>query len=130
MTFDLFKKKRVAIACGCEPGEQPLKASPFEETESLTGRYEHENVALARCRKCGKDALYYSADVCDDFWQYWCLIDESERALLMAPDEGEEPERPSRARGILGYRPTLINGPVHSFEWAPSGANVVEGPPW
>lgn len=129
MTFSLFKK-RVAAACVCEPGDRPPKASPFEKTESLTGRYEHENVALARCRKCGKEALYYSADVYDDFWQYWCLIDESERALLMAPDEGEEPERPTRAREILRRRPALIKGPVHGFEWAASGANVVEGPPW
>jgi hypothetical protein len=129
MMFGLFKK-RVAAACICEPSQQPPKASPFEQTQALTGPYVHENVALARCRKCGKEALYYSADVYDDFWQYWCLIGESERSLLIAPDESEEPERPSRAREILAHRPSLIKGPVLGFEWAPSGASAVEGPPW
>ena len=130
--FGLFKKNvEQPAGCICVPSESPIQASPFEETQRLTGPYTHENVALARCKKCCKPALHYSADVYDDFWQYWCLIDDAERELLIAPDEGEdEPQLPVRAREILARHPSLEKGPVRGYEWAPAGAGVVEGPPW
>ncbi|TWO72409.1 hypothetical protein FN976_06825 [Caenimonas sedimenti] len=114
----------------CEPAKKLPEVTPFEEVQRLTGPYEHENVAFARCKVCAKAALYYSADIYDDFWQYWCLIDEAEKAVLAAPDDDEEPQRPARAREILGRKSTLIKGPVLGFEWCVDGAQVLEGPPW
>lgn len=97
----------------------------------LTGPYAHENVALAQCTGCGALALYYSADVYDDFWQYWCTIGEEERALLMEDDnDPDDPQRPTRARAILEKHPHLMRGPVRGFEWVPAGFAPIEGPPW
>jgi hypothetical protein len=90
----------------------------------------HEYVALAQCKTCGRAALYYSADVYDDFWQHWCRIDESERNSLSESKFEDEGELAAHARGILKKHPHLVHGPVHGFEWAPTGSGVVEGPPW
>lgn len=132
MPFDLFKRTESPsqACCVCGPGLGIPSQSPFAEVQLLTGQYEHENVALARCKKCGRDALCYSADVYDDFWLYWCLLDEQDREFLLQPDNDEETELPARARAVLARRATLIKGPVHGFEWAPSGITVAEGPPW
>lgn len=134
MKFGLFKRKRpaeeVVSRCICQPsGVVPVK-SPFEEVTRLTGPYEHENVSLARCTRCGVGALYYSADVYDDFWQYWCTIDEDDRAQLLEADDDDDPQRANRARAILQKRGYLRRGPVHGFEWGPPGSTVVKGPPW
>jgi hypothetical protein len=105
--------------------------SPFEEVKRLTGQYVHENVCLARCKRCGSAALYYSADVYDDFWQYWCVIDEAECAQLLEEDnDPDEPQLPIRARAMLQKHSHLVRGPVHGFEWVPPGHSVIEGPPW
>ena|GEM_PF-3000082 len=135
MIFSLFNKKQKPAHVGscplCSPSEMAVTQSPFQvDKPQLTNEYDHENVNLARCRYCGSLALCYSADVFDDYWIYWCLIDESDRTLLLAPDDDKNPERPSRAREIIARRPTLINHPVRGFEWAPSGTRVITGPPW
>lgn len=134
MIFGLFRKKgengKRAAACVCEATNAGLKESPFEEVRRLTGSYEHENVSLARCKSCGAAALYYSADVYDDFWQYWCKIEDAERAELLLPDDPDDPKCAARARAILERHHHLVCGPIRGFEWGPPGARVVEGPPW
>ena len=136
MTFDPFKKKPVATdsgvrACVCQPSGAASTESPFDEVKRLTGPYEHENVSLAQCTRCGAPALYYSADIYDDFWQYWCLIDEEEHAhLLEKEDDPDEPTRAVRARAILEKNTYLVRGPVRGFEWVPPGHAVLQGPPW
>jgi hypothetical protein len=135
MPFHLFKKKlkpeeATTRRCVCQPSKATVEESPFEEEVRLTGPYEHENVSLAMCSSCGSKALYYSADVYDDLWQYWCLINEAEHAQLLEEDDPDEPQRPLRARKILEEHVCLVRGPVRGFEWAPSGCTVVEGPPW
>lgn len=134
--FSLFKKKHPAAEggehrCICQPSDLVPVKSPFEEVTRLTGPYEDENVSLARCSRCGESALYYSADVYDDFWQYWCTIDEDEKAQLLEPDEdADDPQRAVRARSILQKHRYLRRGPVHGFEWGGPGSTVVQGPPW
>ena len=131
MVFGLFKSKPKAVqSCICQPSSTPHTRSPFEAVEQLTGPYDHENVSLARCVCCGRAALYYSADIYDDYWQYWCAIDETERAHLLAEDDADEPQRPRRARLILEKHGYLVLGPVRGFEWVPPGCPVMEGPPW
>jgi hypothetical protein len=136
MRFGLFKRnagEERLSSCVCAPGNVGLKQAPFEEVTRLTGPYEHENVSLARCRECGGTALYYSADVYDDFWQYWCRIDDAERAELLEPDDPDDPDDPQcarRARTILERKAHLVRGPVRGFEWGPPGVPVVQGPPW
>ena len=135
MIFGLFKKQSKAVEssvanCACQPSGMRPNNSPFEEVTRLTGTYGHENVGLAHCTVCGKTALYYSADVYDDFWQYWCTIDEDERAQLLEDDDHDDPQRPLRARAILLNHPYLVRGPVRGLEWVPPGHAVIEGPPW
>ena len=135
MPFRWFKAKLksgepATHLCMCRPSAAVVKESPFEEVTRLTGPYEHENVSLAKCSSCGSKALYYSADVYDDFWQYWCLLSEVEYAHLLEEDDPDEPQRPSRARKMLEENAALVHGPVRGFEWAPSGCHVVQGPPW
>src|SRR5687768_13823870 len=136
MILGLFRRKPKATEsgatlCACQASGVTPKESPFEEMKRLTGPYVHENVSLARCKTCGSTALYYSADVYDDFWQYWCTIDEAERAqLLEEDDDPDEPQRAIRARAILERHAYLVRGPVLGFEWVPPGHSVIEGPPW
>jgi hypothetical protein len=131
MIFGLFNKKQKAVPhCMCQPSLTPPTTSPFEEVERLTGPYDHENVSLAQCMRCGRVALYYSADIYDDYWQYWCVIDEAERAQLLQEDDLDEPQRPRQARQILEKSDYLVLGPVRGFEWVPPGHPVMEGPPW
>lgn len=131
MILGLFNRKpKTEPRCMCQPSLTPPTASPFEETERLTGPYDHENVSLARCTRCGRAALYYSADIYDDYWQYWCVIDEEERAQLLQEDDLDERQRPRHARQILKKRDYLVLGPAHAFEWVPPGHPVIEGPPW
>ena len=135
MILSLFKKKSNAVernagSCICDPASAAPTESPFEEVKRLTGPHDHENVGLARCKACGGSALYYSADVYDDFWQHWCKINEEERAEVLEPDHPDDPQRPARARAILESRAHLVQGPVRGFEWAPPGCAVVQGPPW
>jgi hypothetical protein len=135
MLFGLFKKKSASAEagsqhCACQPSKIAPTDSPFVETRRLTGPYEHENVGLARCASCDKTALYYSADVYDDFWQYWCIINETECARLLEDDDPDEPQLPTRARAILEENSNLVHSPVRGFEWVPPGHSVIEGPPW
>lgn len=115
MIFDLFGKKSKAAEgharnCICQPTKVALIECPFEEVARLTGSYDHENASLARCKACGGAALYYSADVYDDFWQYWCRIDEAERAELQESDE-------ARKRCLLlGWR-VVSGGSTHCFSY-------------
>jgi len=115
----------------CRPSGAEVAHSPFREVKRLASQYAHENVSLAQCVGCESLALYYSADVYDDFWQYWCLIDEAERQLLT--QEGNDPDdsrRPARARAILEKHSHLMKGPVRGFEWIPAGFAPIVGPPW
>lgn len=114
----------------CRPSDVKPQKSPFKETLRLTGEYEHENVSLAVCYFCGENALYYSADVYDDFWQYWCVIDEVEMASILEDDDPSDPHRPERAREILRKRAVLLKHPVRGLSWASGGICVIEGPPW
>lgn len=135
MIFGWFKKQSKTVdksqcGCVCQPSSATLIKSPFEVVERLTGVYEHESVALARCAACSKSALYYSADIYDDFWQYWCLIDGNECESLLVDDDPNEPQLPKRARAILLNHDYLVLGPVRGFEWVPPGSPVIEGAPW
>jgi hypothetical protein len=118
----------------CLPSETTVTESPFQcDGPQLTDGF-HEYVYLGRCKHCGSLALRYSADIFDDYWVYWCLIDESERAWLLAPDSTDDKgyleSAPERARKIIERHPTLIHHPVRGYEWAPSGTPVITGPPW
>ena len=113
--FSRWRKRSEACPL-CRPSQAEVTRSPFREVERLASQYAHENVSLAQCTGCESLALYYSADVYDDFWQYRCLIDET--------------QRPARARAILEKHARLMKGPVRGFEWIPTGFAPVEGPPW
>jgi len=96
----------------------------------VTGQFEHESVGLAACSFCGEQALYYSADVYDDVWQYWCLLDGVEKAILLSVDKSSNPQLAKRASDILRKYPTLINHPVRGLLWAMDGAQAIQGAPW
>jgi hypothetical protein len=132
MILGLFSKKTRGLDCDfeeciCSPTSGVPNESPFEEVTRLTGPYEHENVSLAKCKECGEPALYYSADVFDDFLQYWCRIDETEQAELLEQDNKDDPQRPARARAILERHAYLSRGPIRGLERVPPGYPVVEG---
>jgi hypothetical protein len=134
MMVGLFRKilrtAQSGAACMCQPSAAKPDRSPFEEVMRLAGPYEHESVSLARCDICGRAALYYSADVYDDFWQHWCTIDEVERTQLLEEYDPDDPQRPVRARAMLARHAYLVRHPVRDLEWVPPGYPVVEGPPW
>jgi hypothetical protein len=113
----------------CKPSSSALTESPFEEVKRLTGPYTHENVSSAQCSHCGAPALYYAADVYDDFWQHWCTLNAEDQALLAQEREDDE-QHAILAREILGRSPYLVRGPVRGFEWVPAGHPPIEGPPW
>lgn len=135
MVFGLIRKKlgfagRDAQSCRCRPSNEKLMGSPFEEINRLTGPYEHENVSLVRCKGCGRIGLYYSADIYDDFWQYWCTINEAQHAQLLEEDDPNDSKLAIRARAILETQPYLLRRPGHGFQWILSGLPVMQGPPW
>lgn len=108
--------------------------NPFRGTETLADDG-HSGVDLVSCMHCASTALHYWVDIYDDFWQYWCLIDEAERqALRMAAAAGEddtgESVAGSKAREIIRQRPVLCRHPVHGFGWQAGSNSLLEGAPW
>jgi hypothetical protein len=131
MTFGFFNRKPIVEHYSiCHPSNVKLAKSPFKELKQLTGSYEHENVSLAQCTYCGQLALYYSTDIYDDFWQYWCIIDDAAHAQLLEAADRHESQLAMHARSILERHPYLLRHPILGFEWVPAGHAVIEGPPW
>jgi hypothetical protein len=111
----------------CRPRPGSLTRSPFKLTEGLV-RAGHDGCDLAICRHCERPALHFWVDVFDDYWTYWCPIDEAERAQLIGL-RGDE-RAIDLARSFIVTREVVENHPTGVVRWWPGNAATLDGPPW
>ncbi len=115
----------------CQPSELPPGDNPFRITQPIVYGY-HQNVILAACRHCHAPALQYSVDIFDDYWAFWCPIDEAEKAKILSIEEGDRYEDTVIAMtlSILRERRILQKHPLAGLTWKDGKSCMLEGPPW
>lgn len=113
----------------CEPSKSKLTETPFISVTKLSDEI-HEGVELGACSHCGQDCLLYWVDIYDDHWQFWCVINETEKNQLLSPDDGDEKQLHDWARGIIKTHVVLERHPVHGLAWVQGNTCLLQGAPW
>ena len=113
----------------CTPSEAKPDSNPFWEEVRLSGKHAYEGVGLWKCKSCQTPAMYFSNQIYDDIWQYWCTITPAELERLCQPFDPETDELQTFARKLIDGRAVLEGHPVFGLQWV-HNCSVLDGPRW
>lgn len=121
----------------CDPASTGLRESPFLRKKLLADD-DHRCLILNACQRCNAPALQYSVDIFDDYWLYWCPIDEDERDKFLAIENDSEHDTVAfdmaisaiRERRVLQRHPDIGHDPRAGLTWVDGTSCALEGPPW
>lgn len=145
MAWWLARRRRALPAVGpngrcrnCDPAStEVLRETPFRRLAMIADE-PHKCLLLAECRRCKAPAVQYSVDIYDDYWVYWCPIDEGERAQLLSIERDSKHDEVAlrlvismmRERRVLRRHPDTGRDPRAGLTWFHGNSCILDGPPW
>lgn len=116
------------MACSlCLPADADCAEVPFRPDRTVANDG-HQVVSLNVCVGCGQPALYFSIDLYDDTWGYWCAVSKTELELLTTPQH--EDKLFDIARSVVRSKNVLQRHPDGFLRWIPGKSFLLDGPPW